>query len=130
MEHIILKLIDGTEIIGRIIETEKEYIKVDSPMRIVYRTSEEGIAAALYKYAFFVEQEVFEFNTSFVLQAMVPKSEFVEYYEDTLQDVTSKTEVSESNDTPLVDESGSTPALHDLYLAMIEKMKTSNTSIH
>jgi hypothetical protein len=124
MDHIIIKLLDGTDIIGRIIDRETEKVTIDNPMRIVYLQKPEGIVASLLKYAYFVEQEVFEFDKKFIVQAMTPRPEFAEYYEDIVLDQYERSKQKE--DEALM---GAKEDDMEMFQAMME-LSTSNTSIH
>lgn len=126
MDYIILKLMDGSDVIGRIIDTTPDRVKIDNPMRVVYAQRPEGVVASLQKYAYFVEQEIFEFDRKFIVQAMTPRTEFAEYYEDIVMDSYDKARQREDN--ALRDRDGEQDEM-EVFKAMME-LSTSNTSIH
>lgn len=123
MEHIILKLVDGTEVIGRVIEVQDDTIKIDNPMTINYSIHGRSYSAVLGKYAYFTDQEIFEFKKSFIVQALHPREDFTEYYEEVVNEsvVILSDKDTRSEDTEEDDE---------MYRAMIERFGTSNSSLH
>lgn len=129
MDYLILKLSDGDEIIGRVIELEEKMVKLDNPMRIVYHERPEGTIAGLTKYAYFVDQEIFEFDRRFIVQALYPREDFAMYYEDI---VTTHYENTKNKEIASVEEAKTqtTEDMHEIFQAMVERSHISNTSIH
>ena len=125
MKHILLKLVDGHDIICRVMELESTHIKVDNPLKVVYNMGPSGQNAMLSKYAYFSDQIIYEFKREHILQVLEPREDLVVWYEQVLQHINERDElVVEDDDSDITEED------EEYYNTLLERVRIANTQLH
>ncbi len=83
----IVKLTNGIELIGDIVQYEKEFIVIKDPLQINYRQRMDMSppTVSLHRYVPFSSHTVFNFLSMHVLNLSVPLPGLVKYYNATLK---------------------------------------------
>lgn len=77
----IIKLTNGTEIVGKIIEENNDIVVVEDPLQINYKYFMHAYpAVTLTKYILFSGNRAVSFKQSMVLNSVPPRSTFKDYY--------------------------------------------------
>lgn len=124
MNHLLLKLVDGSDVICRVMELEETHIKVDNPMKVVYNIEgPTGQTAMLTKYAYFSEQIVFDFRREHIVQVLEPKEDMVQWYENVLQTI-------QERDNTLIVEDDIDEREQEYMETLLERFAIANNQLH
>jgi hypothetical protein len=125
MNILVLKLIDGTEIIGEVF-VNSEVLTVNNPLQVNYFIRNPALAPVLtlHRYMPMASQKEFQFMPMHVLSTAIPKRGMVEYYHSMLKDITEN--FDEFIDNELMEKAGianlEDPAHKDVAEALLERM--------
>lgn len=122
--HLILKLVDSTDVIGKVERSEDGVVVLSEPMRIMYGPTPTGQTAGLMKYAYFTAQDMFEFKSNFIIQAYEPRVEFINYYTEAVEQLY-RGEIATEHFENESDEEDS-----EEWKDLLELYNTPNTSFH
>lgn len=127
----LVKLVDGTEVMGKIKESTSEKIVINNPLKINYysRTPVSTPSIALQRYLPFSGQEDIALNTQHVISSVEVKDGVVKYYESALNSI--RTTVDMELDRTLKDIASETDedteGQVEVYKAVLEKLTTKAT---
>lgn len=129
----LLKLQNGTEIIGNVKEEQDTKIVIEDPLQINYRlaASQPMPTVSISRYMPFASEQVISFNKHDLLHVMEPKKAMAEYYTNALHNY--KAVIDENVEQELINASQSTKHLQemedadedeitDAYRALLERM--------
>jgi hypothetical protein len=123
----IIKLLNGTEIIGSILQENNNIIEIDNPIQINYKNIESSIPSiSLTRYMQFSKIRKCTFEKSNVVNIVEPLEGMVSYYNTALHHF--KTEIDSIVDSELKRVSEIDTEL-DPYSAFLEKFNT-NQPLH
>jgi len=123
----IIKLTNGTELLGRILVNNDKEIKINNPLQINYFTTKGNQtmpSVALQRYMPFAAEEDVIFKREHVMNISIPVKGMDEYYSKTLNNI--KINIDTSIVADLADASESmaegAEVERDMYLAILERM--------
>ena len=78
----IIKLTNGIEVVGKVVEENDTVVVVEDPLQINYRyfITHAYPAVTLTKYLLFTDERAVSFKQSMVLNSVSPRNSFKEYY--------------------------------------------------
>lgn len=123
----LIKLTNGMEIIGRIIQNSDNTIKVNNPLQINYYTTKQSQTmpmVALQRYLPFSSEEDIEFKKEHIMNISIPVQGLDEYYSQMLHNIKLNIDPNIVNDLLTATESMAEGAQEekDMYLAILERM--------
>lgn len=125
----LIKLTNGTELLGRIINKDANEIMINNPLQINYFTSKSNQtmpSVALQRYMPFSAEEDVVFKKEHIMNISVPVKGMDEYYNKTLNSI--KINIDTSIVADLADAvdgmAEGASAERDMYLAILERMST------
>ena len=125
----IIKLLNGTEIIGSILEENKQVIVIDNPLQINYtmKTPSSPPMIALQRYVPFSNKTIMSFKQEHIINKVEPLHNMVSYYNATLKGI--QDHVDPAIDQELLSAVGDEELSPESQakLAMIEKHITKAT---
>lgn len=123
----LIKLTNGVEIIGRIINESDKVIKVNNPLQINYYTAKQNQTmpmVALQRYLPFSCEEDIEFKREHIMNVTVPIEGMDKYYSQMLHNI--KLNIDPNIVADLLDASDhmaeGAQEEKDMYLAILERM--------
>jgi len=125
----ILKLVNGTEVIGNILEENKQALVIDNPLQINYvaKSPASPPVISLQRYIPFSNKTIITFKTEHIINKVEPLSNMISYYNSSLKGI--QEHIDSAIDQELANASGEeelTPE-SQAKLAMIEKHITKAT---
>lgn len=82
----IIKLIDGTEVVGKIVQEDQSVMMVKDPLQINYRQRPDTLPAVyLHRYIPFSSSHTFEFKKDHILSNVKPLVNLEKYYSAVLK---------------------------------------------
>ena len=78
----IIKLTNGTEVVGKVVEENTSVVVLEDPLQINYKyfITHAYPAVTLTKYLLFSKNRAISFKQSMVLNSVAPRSTFEDYY--------------------------------------------------
>jgi hypothetical protein len=122
----ILKMVDGSELIGRIESyedsVEHRFLYLKDPLEVKYRMEVDtgSYAAIMTKYNYFGDDTELKINTSTIITSYVVSEKFSKIYETSLDTVRKTIEDKES-----VEENK--PSTYDTLVNALSKLSSNNT---
>lgn len=124
----LLKLKDGTEVIGKVLTDEKDGIVLEDPFIIFYKASANGSipSVGMFRYMPFASDPVMYFDLQDIRHNVSPSIAFENYYKSTVRifedhmDVEIERELGEA----AVYNSSSDRGMQELYKAWLERADT------
>lgn len=129
----LIKLTNGMEIIGRIIQDNDGAIKINNPLQINYYTSKQSQTmpmVSLQRYLPFSREEDVVFKKEHVMNIAIPVQGLDEYYSQMLHNIKLNIDPNIVNDLLSASESMAEGAKEekDMYLAILERMALKRPS--
>jgi hypothetical protein len=120
----LLKLKDGTEVVGKALSDSKEGIVLSDPFVVFYKPSLHGAmpSVGLFRYMPFSSEQVMFFNTTDIRHAVIPSKAFESYYESCLN--TFREQLDVEIDRELIEATNSSSKnkeMQELYVALLER---------
>lgn len=123
----LIKLTNGVEIVGRILENNAKIVLVSNPLQINYyqnKNNQTMPSVALQRYMPFASEEDIEFKKEHVMNVSVPVKGMDAYYSSVLNNI--KLNVDTNIVADLADATDSMADLaeseKDMYMAILERM--------
>jgi hypothetical protein len=121
---LIIKLINGVEIIGSVVNQTKKEIEVDNPVQINYKNLEAAIpAVSLTRYLQFSKIKQCVFEKSKIMNITEPLDGFVAYYKTALNHFESEIDQTVNRELKRVSESEQDE--NETYMAVLERLSTN-----
>lgn len=123
----LIKLTNGLEILGRIVQNTDKFIKVNNPLQINYYPTKQNQTmpmVALQRYMPFASEEDIEFKKEHVMAVCVPVQGMDRYYSQILNNIKINVDtniVADLNDASDNMSEGASEE-KDMYLAILERM--------
>ena len=123
----ILKLVDGSELIGRIEgyddNAEQRFLYLKDPLEVKYRMAVDtgNYAAVMTRYNYFGDENELKINTSAVITSYAVSEKFSKIYETSLNAVRKAIE-----DTDPVEEEAKT-STYETFVSALSKLSGNNT---
>jgi GrpB-like predicted nucleotidyltransferase (UPF0157 family) len=123
----LIKLTNGVEILGRIINDSDKSIKVNNPLQVNYyltKQSQTMPSVALQRYLPFSSEEDIEFKKEHIMNISIPIRGMDEYYSQILHNIKLNIDPNIVNDLLSAAETLAEGAQEekDMYLAILERM--------
>lgn len=121
----LLKLKDGTEVVGKALSDNKEGIVLSDPFVVFYKPSVHSAmpSVGLFRYMPFSNEQVMFFETSDIRHAVIPSKAFESYYLSCLE--TFKEQLDVEIDKELIEattnSSLKSKEMQELYVALLER---------
>jgi len=122
----LLKLQNGTELIGDVVECNEQLMQVRDPLQINYKflSFQPMPAISVSRYMPFAQDTLFEFGLDNIMHAVIPKQAVMDYYYYALKnyqeniDPMVEMELSSASDRPIKPKSSS---VEDFYKTLLER---------
>ena len=123
---LLIKLYNGTEVLGEIIECDDEVMRIQDPFQVNYKhlSFQPMPAMSISRYMPFAGDNVFTFDTGDIMHIMPPKQAVIDYYEYALRnfqeniDPIVESELQSVVDRPAKVQGG---AKEDVYKAILDR---------
>ena len=121
----ILKLINGMEVVGQVVESTTKSITIDNPIQINYKNIEQPVpSVSLTRYMQFADTRQHQFNKRDILSMSGVMKGMELYYDAALEHF--KTDVDQIVERELFRVSGSTTeTTKEEYMAILERISTN-----
>jgi bifunctional ADP-heptose synthase (sugar kinase/adenylyltransferase) len=123
----LIRLQDGTEVIGSVKEDHNSKIVLEDPLQINYRlvAHQPMPTVSISRYMPFAEEQIFSFDKEDVMHIVQPKKSMAEYYKSALKNY--KMVIDGNIDEELAsaahnDEEEVEGDINDAYKALLERM--------
>ena len=124
---LLIKLAEGTEIVGELIEDAKTTITISRPLQIHYRYFVGGTPSVSFsRYMMFTSEPIVVIDTRHVISLALARAAFAEYYGNCVEDYFGKVE-------DLVDQelrSAISTEKEDRLKKMLEMMSVDNATVN
>lgn len=121
----LLKLHNGTELLGDVVECDDHKMQVRDPLQINYKflTFQPMPAISISRYMPFAEDTLFAFCLDDVLHAVVPKQAVVDYYHYALRNYQENIDPMVESELVTASERTVKPktAMDDMYKALLDR---------
>lgn len=123
----LIKLQNGTEVIGNVKESSETNITLEDPLQINYRlvATQPMPTVSISRYMPFASEKIFTFEKQQILHMVEPKKAMVEYYKSALKNyrtVIDKNVEEELSSAAGNDETGDGDEITEAYRALLERM--------
>lgn len=82
----IIRLVDGTEVVGKIVQEDQNVMMIKDPLQINYRQRPDSLPAVyLHRYIPFSGSDTLEFKKAHILNQVKPLSNLEKYYSAVLK---------------------------------------------
>jgi hypothetical protein len=100
MNTLLIKLVDGTEVIGSINNNSDGGVTITDPLQVNYYVRNPAAAPiiTLHRYMPMSDQKEYSFLQSHILSVANPKKGMIEYYRATLKDITNNLDFDLNNE--------------------------------
>jgi hypothetical protein len=100
MNTLLIKLVDGTEVIGSINNNSDGGVTITDPLQVNYyvRNPASAPIITLHRYMPMSDQKEYSFLQSHILSVANPKKGMIEYYRATLKDITNNLDLDLNNE--------------------------------
>ena len=98
-EYLSIKLVSGEQLMGEV-ESNPDYINLINPVEVSQSYTREGYSLIkLVPYMIWAENELFTFNSKYVIVTSVPNEKLIKYYKQYL-DSLKESELNDEYDEP------------------------------
>jgi hypothetical protein len=126
----LIKLQNGTEVIGNVIENMEQYLAIEDPMQINYRLvpSSPMPTVSVSRYMPFSGEQIITFAKKDMLHMVEPRKTMADYYKHALTnyrmsiDKNVDEELKEATREPIDLEDASEEDVNDAYKALLERI--------
>ena len=127
-KFILVKLTDGTEVVGELINDTKDLITIKKPLQIHYRYFMGGMPSVSFsRYMMFSSDPMITFDTRHIMALSPARQAFAEFYEENVNDYFGSQE--QSVDKELREAMTSTQK-DDRLKKILEMMPTDNATVN
>lgn len=125
----LIKLTDGTEIIGNVLEETKNEVVVDNPLQINYTIKNHANppVISLQRFMPFSGTTISKFKQEHVISKVAPLSNMIKYYDTSLKGIQSHVDPALDQELAIASGDDSLSLESEAKLAMLEKHATKAT---